>query len=201
MDKITLKTNGKHYNELIEKREEQLVKLATLEKHEDQADEAYEQAYSQAMRQYSNADRNDAAAKQQFAELMADADKADEKYKQAMKRCCEFVDETARTFIAIVVELIHDNIDVLDGMDVNSKQVFLALNEALPEDIFVDTNMKERDTVLRVNGGERNKRVHIALQRINIITHIQCCGKHNHLIDKKRFLADYAMGKYGNTVR
>lgn len=201
MDKITLKTNGKHYNELIEKREEQLAELITLEKHEEQADEAYEQAYSQAMRQYSNADRNDAAAKQQFAELMADADKADEKYKQAMKRCCEFVDETARTFIAIVVELIHDNIDVLDGMDINSKQVFLAINEALPDDIFVDTNMGELNAVLSVHGGSRNKRVRAELQQIDYGTHILCCGKQNHFIDKERFLADYESGKYGNDER
>ena len=201
MTKIKLKTDGKHYNELIEKREEQLAELITLEKHEEQADEAYEQAYSQAMRQYSNADRNDAAAKQQFAELMADADKADEKYKQAMKRCCEFVDETARTFIAIVVELIHDNIDVLDGMDVNSKQVFLALNEALPNDIFVDTNMGEINAVLSVHGGSRNKRVRAELQQIDYGTHILCCGKQDHFINKERFLADYENGKYGNAAR
>lgn len=201
MSKIQLKTDGKHYNELIEKREEQLAKLATLEEDEDQADKAYEQAYSKAMRQYSNADRNDAAAKQQFTELIADADKANEKYKQAMNRCFEFVDETARTFIAIVAELIHDNIDTLDGIDVNSKQVFLAINEALPDDIFVDTNMGELNAVLSVHGGSRNKRVRAELQQIDYGTHILCCGKQNHFIDKKRFLADYESGKYGNTAR
>lgn len=201
MSKIQLKTDGERYNQLIEKREKQLADLATLEEQEEQADEVYEKAYSQAMRQYENADRKDAVAKQQFAERIADADIANEKYEQAMKRCCEFVDETANTFIAIVAELIHDNIDMLDGMDVNSKQVFLALNEALPDDIFVDTNMGELNAVLHVHGGSRNKRVRIALQRINLGTHILCCGKQNHFIDKERFLVDYENGKYGNDAR
>lgn len=201
MSKIQLKTDGKRYNQLIEKREKQLADLAQLEEQEEQADEAYEKAYSQVMRQYGNADRNDAAAKQQFAERIADADIANEKYEQAMKRCCEFVDETANTFIAIVVELIHDNIDILNGMDVNSKQVFLALNEALPDDIFVDTNMGERNAVIHVHGGDRNKRVRIALQHVNLGTHIMCCSKQNHSIDKERFLADYENGKYENIAR
>lgn len=208
MDKIKLKTDGKHYNELIEKHEKQLADLAELDEYEKQANKEYEKAYSQVMRQYMNADRKDAVAKQQSAECIADARIADEKYEQAIEkyrqaagRCFELVDATTRTFIAIVVELLHDNIDVLDGMDINGKQVFLALNEALPDDIFVDTNMHKCDTVLRVNGGERNERVRIALQRINIITHIQCCGKQNHFINKKRFLSDYENGKYGNAER
>lgn len=208
MSKIKLKTDGERYNQLIEKCENQLADLAELDEYEKQANKEYEKAYSQVMRQYMDADRKNAVAKQQLAERIAEASIADEKYEQAIEkykqaagRCFELVDATARTFIDVVAELIHDNIDVLDSMNINSKQVFLAINEALPEDIFVDTNMKERDTVLRVNGGERNERVRIALQRINVITHIQCCGKHNHLIDKKRFLADYASGKYGNTAR
>ena len=202
MSEIQLKTDGKRYNQLIEKREKQLADLVTLEAQEERADEAYEKAYSQAMqamRQYENADRKDATEKQQFTERIVDI--ANEKYEQAMKRCCEFVDETANTFIAIVVELVHDNIDVLDGMDINSKQVFLALNEALPDDIFVDTNMGELNAVLHVHGGSRNKRVRIALQQINLGTHILCCGKQNHFIDKERFLADYENGKYGNDAR
>lgn len=195
MDKIKLKTDGKRYNELIEKREEQLAKLATLEEHEEQADKAYEQAYQQ----YMSVIRDDSAVlSSQLVEHFADAD---EKLKQAVERCCEFVDETARTFIAIVVELIHDNIDVLDGMDVNSKQVFLAINEALPDDIFVDTNMGDLNAVITVHGGSRNKRVRTELERIDHGTHILCCGKQDHFINKERFLADYENGKYGNAAR
>lgn len=202
MSKIQLKTDGKRYNQLLEKREKQLAALAELEAYEKRASKAC----AKTIYQYTDADDMDDDTDyedQQPVERIIDWHVAedDAKYKQVTKRCFELVDATAKTFIEVVAELIHDNIDVLDGMNINSKQVFLALNEALPEDIFVDTNMKERDTVLRVNGGERNKRVHIALQRINIITHIQCCGKNSHFIDKKRFLADYAMGKYGNTVR
>lgn len=195
MDKIKLKTDGKRYNELIEKREEQLAKLATLEEHEDQADKAYEQAYQQ----YMSVIRDDSAVlSSQLVEHFADAD---EKLKQAVERCSELADETGRTFIAIVAELIHDNIDILDGMDVNSKQVFLAINEALPDDIFVDTNMGEINAVLSVHGGSRNKRVRAELQQIDYGTHILCCGKQDHFINKERFLADYENGKYGNAAR
>ena len=195
MDKITLKTDGKHYNELIEKREKQLADLTTLEKHEEQADEAYEQTYQQ----YMSVIRDDSAVvSSQFAECLADAN---EKLKQAVERCSEFADETGRTFIAIVAELIHDNIDVLDGMDINDKQVFLALNEALPDDIFVDTNMCDCNAVLSVHGGSRSKRVRMELQRIDYGTHILCCGKQDHFINKGRFLADYKSGKYGDTAQ
>ena len=201
MSKIKLKTDGERYNQLIEKREEQLPELVTLEEDEDQADKAYEQAYSKAMRQYTTVDMKDAAAKQHYNELIDDARIANEKYKQATKRCSEFADETGRTFIAIVAELIHDNIDVLDGMDINSKQVFLALNKALPEDIYVDTNMGDLNAVLHVHGGSRNKRVRTELERIDCGTHILCCGKQDHFISKERFLADYDNGKYGNDAR
>ena len=59
MSKIKLKTDGKHYNELIEKKEEQLTELVPLEEDEDQADKAYELAYSKAMRQYTTVDMKD----------------------------------------------------------------------------------------------------------------------------------------------
>lgn len=201
MSKIKLKTDGKHYNELLEKREKQLVKLVPLEEDEDQADKAYELAYSKAMRQYTTVDMKDAAAKQHYNELIDDARIANEKYKQATKRCSELADETGRTFIAIVAELIHDNIDTLDGIDVNSKQVFLAINKALPDDIFVDTNMGDLNAVITVHGGSRNKRVRTELERIDHGTHILCCGKQDHFINKERFLADYESGKYRNAER
>lgn len=198
MSKIKLKTDGKRYNQLIEKREKQLADLVALDEHEKQASKEC----SQAFQRYMDAAReNTAYAKQRLAELQADRNRAEENYRQATDRCFELVDETARTFIDVVVELIHDNIDVLDGMDANSKQVFLAINEALPDDIFVDTNMGERNAVLHVHGGSRNKRVRIALQRVNIGTHIMCCGKQDHFINKERFLADYDNGEYGNTAR
>lgn len=201
MSKIKLKTDGKHYNELIEKKEEQLTELVPLEEDEDQADKAYELAYSKAMRQYTTVDMKDAAAKQHYNELIDDACIANEKYKQATKRCSELADETGRTFIAIVAELIHDEVDVLDGMDINSKQVFLAINKALPDDIFVDTNMGDLNAAITVHGSSRNMRVRAELQRIDHGTHILCCGKQDHFINKERFLADYENGKYGNAAR
>lgn len=197
MSKIQLKTDGKHYIKLIEKREKQLVDLTVLEEHEKQASKAC----VQAVQQYESVDRNDATANRQLAELLVERHIADEKYKQATERCSALVDDTARTFIDIVVELIHDNIDMLNRMDINGKQAFLAINEALPDDIFVDTNMGERDTVLHVHSGNRNKRVRRALQRIDSTTHIKCCSKQGHFIEKKRFLTDYANGKYVNTAR
>lgn len=198
MSKIKLKTDGDRYNQLIEKKEKQLADLVALDEHEKQASKEC----SQAFQRYMDAAReNTAYAKQRLAELQADRNRAEENYRQAVERCSELADETGRTFIAIVAELIHDNIDVLDGMDVNSKQVFLALNEALPDDIFVDTNMGDLNAVISVHGGSRNKRVCMELQRIDYGTHILCCGKQDHFINKERFLADYDNGEYGNTAR
>lgn len=193
MAEIKLKTNGKHYNQLIEKREKQLVHLATLEEHEEQADKAYSQAFNRYM--------TVAAASPQLAERLTDARMAYRKYRQATARCSEFAIETASTFIAIVVELIHDNIDMLDGMDVDSDQVFFALNEALPDGIFVDTDMGEFNAVLNVHGGSRNTRTRMTLQQFKHGTHIPCCGKQSHFIDKERFLTYYENGKYGNFAR
>lgn len=174
MSKIKLKTDGDRYNQLIEKKEKQLADLVALDEHEKQASKEC----SQAFQRYMDATReNTAYAKQRLA------------------------DETGRTFIAIVAELIHDNIDVLDGMDINSKQVFLALNEALPDDIFVDTNMGDLNAVLHVHGGSRNMLVRKELERIDYGTHILCCGKQDHFISKERFIADYENGKYGNAAR
>lgn len=198
MSKIKLKTDGDRYNQLIEKKEKQLADLVALDEHEKQASKEC----SQAFQRYMDATReNTAYAKQRLAELQADRNRAEENYKQAVERCSEFADETGRTFIAIVAELIHDNIDVLDGMDVNSKQVFLALNKALPDDIFVDTNMSDCNAVISVHGGSRNKRVRTELERIDYGTHILCCDKQDHFINKERFIADYENGKYGNFAR
>lgn len=198
MSKIKLKTDGKRYNQLIEKKEKQLADLVALDEHEKQASKEC----SQAFQRYMDAAReNTAYAKQRLAELQADRNRAEENYRQAVERCSEFADETGRTFIAIVAELIHDNIDVLDGIDVNSKQVFLALNEALPDDIFVDTNMGDLNAVLHVHGGSRNMLVRTELERIDYGTHILCCGKQDHFISKERFIADYENGKYGNAAR
>lgn len=198
MDKIKLKTDGDRYNQLIEKKEKQLADLVALDEHEKQASKEC----SQAFQRYMDAAReNTAYAKQRLAELQADRNRAEENYRQAALSSFALAEETGRTFIAIVAELIHDNIDVLDGMDINGKQVFLAINEALPDDIFVDTNMGEINAVLSVHGGSRNKRVRAELQQIDYGTHILCCGKQDHFINKERFLADYENGKYGNDER
>ena len=187
---IKLKTDGKQYNQLIEKREEQLAHLATLEEHEEQADKAYSHAFQRYM--------TVAAADPQLAERLSDARMAYKKYRQATARCGEFANEVASTFIAIVVELIHDNIDMLDGMDIDGDQVFFALNEALPDGIFVDTDMGELNAALHVYGGSKDTRARMALQQFKHETHIPCCGKQNHFIDKERFIAYYENEQYGN---
>ena len=198
MSKIKLKTDGDRYNQLIEKKEKQLADLVALDEHEKQASKEC----SQAFQRYMDAAReNTAYAKQRLAELQADRNRAEENYRQAALSSFALIEETTSTFVAIVVELIHDNIDVLHGMNINDKQVFLALNEALPDDIFVDTNMGDLNAVITVHGGSRNKRVRTELERIDHGTHILCCGKQDHFINKERFLADYENGKYGNAAR
>ena len=168
MSKIKLKTDGDRYNQLIEKKEKQLADLVALDEHEKQASKEC----SQAFQRYMDATReNTAYAKQRLAELQADRNRAEENYRQAALSSFALIEETANTFVAIVVELIHDN-------------------------IFVDTNMNERDTVLYVRGGNTNQRVRIMLNRGNIGTQLKFCGRQNHFIDKKRFLDNY-----GNDAR
>lgn len=75
MSKIKLKTDGKRYNQLIEKKEKQLADLVALDEHEKQASKEC----SQAFQRYMDAAReNTAYAKQRLAELQADRNRAEE---------------------------------------------------------------------------------------------------------------------------
>ena len=193
MNAIKLKTDGERFKQLVEKHEGQMKALLPFEEEKEKAHEASCQALREVMRameEYS------AEAERSLPELERIADEAEASCTQVYRRSMDLLDETVNTCIEIVVELIHDNIDTLDGMNINGKDVFLAINWALPEDIFVGTNMSKKDPVLYVKGSELSSDLCIELQPGNIKTHIMCCNKDGHFVDKSRFLADYENGVY-----
>lgn len=193
MTVIKLKTDGEHYRQLVEKHERQMEALVLFEEEKDKANEASRRALWDAMR----AEEEDSAeAERRLPELERIASEAEEVYTQACRRSRDLVDETVITCIEVVVELIHDNIDTLDGMNINSKAAFLAINLALPEKIYVETNGSKCDPILYVRGCEVSQSIGIGLQPSNIHTHIMCCNKDGHFVDRNRFLGDYVNGVY-----
>lgn len=193
MTVIKLKTDGELREQAVEKHESQIEMLVPFEEEKDRANEASRRALWDAMR----AEEEDSAeAERRLAELERIAGEAEEVYTQACRRSRDLVDETVITCIEVVVELIHDNIDTLDGMNINSKTAFLAINWALPENIYVETNGSRCDPILYVCGSEVSQSVGIGLQPGNIHTHIMCCNKDGHFIDRDRFLGDYVDGVY-----
>lgn len=193
MTVIKLKTDGERYRQLVEKHESQMEALVPFEEERDKTNEASRRALWDVMR----AEEEDSAeAERRLPELERIANEAEEAYTQACRRSRDLVDETVITCIEVVVELIHDNIDTLDGMNINSKAAFLAINWALPENIYVETNRNKCDPILYVRGSEVSQSVSIGLQSGNIHTHIMCCNKDGHFVDRDRFLGDYANGAY-----
>ena len=193
MTVIKLKTDGERYKQLVEKHESQMEALVPFEEEKDKANEASRRALWDAMR----AEEEDSAeAERRLPELEMIASEAEEVYTQACRSSSDLVDETVITCIEVVVELIHDNIDTLDGMNINSKAAFLAINWALPENIYVETNGLKCDPILYVRGSEISQSVGIGLQPSNIHTHIMCCNKDGHFVDRNRFLGDYVNGVY-----
>lgn len=193
MTVIKLKTDGERYRQLVEKHESQMEALVPFEEEKDKANEASRRALWDAMR----AEEEDSAeAERRLPELERIASEAEEVYTQAYRRSRDLVDETVITCIKVVVELIHDNIDTLDGMNINSKAAFLAINLALPENIYVETNGSKCDPILYVRGREVSQSIGIGLQPSNIHTHIMCCNKDGHFVDRDRFLGDYVKGVY-----
>ena len=193
MTVIKLQTDGERYRQLVEKHERQMEALVPFEEEKDKANEASRRALWDAMR----AEEEDSAeAERRLPELERIASEAEEVYTQACRRSRDLVDETVITCIEVVVELIHDNIDTLDGMNINSKAAFLAINLALPEKIYVETNGSKCDPILYVRGCEVSQSIGIGLQPSNIHTHIMCCNKDGHFVDRNRFLGDYVNGVY-----
>ena len=193
MTVIKLKTDGERYRQLVEKHTSQMEALIPFEEDKDKANEASRRALWDVMR----AEEEDfAEAERCLPELERIASEAEEVYTQACRRSRDLADETVITCIEVVVELIHDNIDTLDGMNINSKAAFLAINWALPEKIYVETNGSKCDPILYVRGREVSQSVGIGLQPGNIHTHIMCCNKDGHFVDKRRFVADYENGVY-----
>lgn len=193
MTVIKLKIDGERYRQLVEKHERQMEALVPFEEEKDKANEASRRALWDAMR----AEEEDSAeAERRLPELEMIASEAEEVYTQACRRSRDLVDETVITCIEVVVELIHDNIDTLDGMNINSKAAFLAINLALPEKIYVETNGSKCDPILYVRGCEVSQSIGIGLQPSNIHTHIMCCNKDGHFVDRNRFLGDYVNGVY-----
>ena len=193
MTVIKLKTDGERYRQLVEKHERQMEALVPFEEEKDKANEASRRALWNAMR----AEEEDSAeAERRLPELERIASEAEEVYTQACRRSRDLVDEAVITCIEVVVELIHDNIDTLDGMNINSKAAFLAINLALPEKIYVETNGSKCDPILYVRGCEVSQSIGIGLQPSNIHTHIMCCKKDGHFVDRNRFLGDYVNGVY-----
>lgn len=193
MTVIKLKTDGERYRQLVEKHERQMEALVPFEEEKDKANEASRRALWDAMR----AEEEDSAeAERRLPELERIASEAEEVYTQACRRSRDLVDETVITCIEVVVELIHDNIDTLNGMNINSKAAFLAINLVLPENIYVETNGSKCDPILYVRGSEVNQSIGIGLQASNIHTHIMCCNKDGHFVDRDRFLGDYVNGVY-----
>ena len=85
---------------------------------------------------------------------------------------------------------------VLDGKRLNSKAVFLALNEALPENIYITTNKDTEDPILYVESGADSLRMCQHLQPCNTDTHIRPCRTDSDIISKQRYLNDYNQGVY-----
>ena len=95
-----------------------------------------------------------------------------------------------------MAELLHDNIDILDGENLNDKAVSIALNGALPDDIHISTNKSTKDTILYVEGGESSRRMSHCLRSSNKATHIRPCRKDSDIISKRRYMNDYYQGIY-----
>lgn len=133
---------------------------------------------------------------EQSDELLHRQGQTELEYRTAIKDGMEESTEAAATAVEIVAELLHDNIDTLDGEHLNSKAVFIALNEALPENIYIATNKDTEDTILYVESGADSLRMCQQLQPCNADTHIRPCRTDSDIISKQRYMNDYSQGAY-----
>lgn len=189
MTRIDIKTDGTHYKQLVGLHERQIEALKPYEEREKQAYEAYDKAICDSV-------MNTPADADEQTELLRNEENATREYRAAIENGRDASKRAVATAVELVAELIHDNIDTLDGESLNDKQVFLALNEALPDDIYVSTNKSTTDTVLYVEGGASSLRMAQYLNPNNGNTHIRPCRTDSDTIDKERYMNDYDQGLY-----
>lgn len=189
MTRIDIKTDGTRYNQLVRLHEKQIDALKPYEEREKQAYETYDKAICDSV-------MNTPADADEQTELLRNEENATREYRAAIENGRDASKRAVATAVELVAELLHDNIDTLDGESLNDKAVFLALNEALPDDIYVSTNKSTTDTVLYVEGGANSLRMAQYLNPNNGNTHIRPCRTDSDTIDKERYMNDYEQGIY-----
>lgn len=190
MSHIDIKTDGTRYNQLVRLHEEQIRNLKQSEEPELQAYEAYDKALWDILTNTSaDVDADE------LMELLNKETVAQE-YRAAVENGLDASKRAVATAVELVVELLHDNIDILDGERLNDKAVSIALNGALPDDIHIFTNNRPKDTILYVKGGESSFRMRRYLRSYNKATHIHPCRTDSDIISKQRFMSDYYKGIY-----
>lgn len=183
MKHIDISTDGFNYKQLVLLYKEEIKNLKQYEEREKKAAEARKLSVWDTIMSYKEAPADTA---EQADELLRRQTQTEIEYRTAIKDGMEESTEAATTAVALVAELIHDNIDTLDGERLNSKAVFLALNEALPEDIYIATNKDTEDPILYVESGADSPRMCQQLQPCNTRTHIHPCREDSDIIDKQR---------------
>lgn len=190
MSHIDIKTDGTRYNQLVRLHEEQIRNLKQSEEPELQAYEAYDKALWDILTNTSaDVDADE------LMELLNKETVAQE-YRAAVENGLDASKRAVATAVELVAELLHDNIDILDGERLNDKAVSIALNGALPDDIHIFTNNRPKDTILYVKGGESSFRMRRYLQSSNKATHIRPCRTDSDIISKQRYMSDYYQGIY-----
>lgn len=190
MSHIEISTDGTRYKQLVSLHEEQIRNLKQSEERGNQAYEAYNTAVWNTLTNTSaDVDADE------LVELL-NKKTAAQKYRAVSENLRDASNRAVATAVELVVELLHDNIDVLDGKCLNDKTVSRALNEAVPDDIYVSTNESTEDTVLYVEGGESSFRMRHYLRSCNKATHIRPCRTDSDIISKQRFMSDYDQGLY-----
>lgn len=192
MSHIDIKTDGTHYKQLVHLHEEQIRNLKQSEEREKQAHEAYDEAIWDTL---TNTSFDADADADELAELL-NKNNATLKYRAAIENGRDASKRAVATAVELVAEFLHDNIDILDGESLNDKGVFIAINEALPDDIFISTNKSPEDTVLYVEGGPSSFRMIHYLRSSNKATHIRPCRTDSDIISKQRYMSDYNQGLY-----
>ena len=190
MDHIDINTDGTRYKQLVSLHDEQIRNLKQSEERGNQAYEAYNTAVWDTLTNTSaDVDADE------LVELL-NKKTAAQKYRAVSENLRDASNRAVATAVELVAELLHDNIDVLDGESLNDKGVFIALNEALPDDIFISTNKSPEDTVLYVEGGPSSFRMIHYLRSSNKATHIRPCQTNSDIISKQRYMSDYNQGIY-----
>ena len=187
MSHIDIKTDGTRYNQLVRLHEEQIRNLKQSEERENKVYEAYDKALWDTLTNTS-ADVD--------ADELVELETTAQEYRAAIENGQDASERAVATAVELVAELLHDNIDILDGESLNNKAVSIALNGALPDDIHIFTNNRPKDTILYVKGGESSFRMRRYLQSSNKATHIRPCRTDSDIISKQRYMSDYYQGIY-----